>query len=76
MRLSEEGTMFTIGILFTLTFFILLISSLCWNDNQIRLMYQQVYQKSMECRIAYKDREQPYIDNVCGVVPDIKNFVK
>ena len=76
MRFSEEGTIFTIGILFTLTFFILLISSLCWNDNQIRLMYQQVYQKSMECRIAYEGRDPRYIENVCGKIPQFEDYTK
>ena len=70
MRFSEEGTIFTIGI----TFFIILISSLCWNDNQIRLMYQQVYQKSIECRIAYEGRDLRYIDSVCGEVPKWEDY--
>lgn len=46
------------------------------NSQNQRNLFQETYAKSMECRIAYKNREQPYIDNVCGTVPDIKDFVK
>lgn len=46
------------------------------NSQNQRHVFQETYAKSMECRIAYKGREQPYIDNVCGKIPDIKDFVK
>jgi hypothetical protein len=46
------------------------------NSQNQRHLFQETYSKSMECRIAYKDREQLNIDIVCGEVPDIKDFVK
>ena len=59
--------------------FTVMVSSVFWgfyNEAQKQSLYKETYNKSIECRIAYKDREQPYIDNVCGKIPDIKDFVK
>ena len=37
-------------------------------------LFQQTYSKSIECRIAYKDRDVRYIENVCGKVPEIGDY--
>lgn len=46
------------------------------NSQNQRHLFQEIYSKSMECRIAYKDRDTRYIDNVCGAIPQIGDFVK
>jgi hypothetical protein len=45
------------------------------NSQNQRHLFQETYDKSMECRIAYKDRDTRYIDNVCGTIPQIGDFV-
>ena len=74
MRFSEEGTIFTIGMLAVFIFFFLLVVSDYWSSNQVRVMYQQVYQKSIECRIAYEGRDLRYIDSVCGEIPKFEDY--
>jgi flagellar biosynthesis/type III secretory pathway M-ring protein FliF/YscJ len=59
--------------------FTVMLGAVFWcfsNEAEKQSLYQKTYDKSMECRIAYKDREKLNIDNVCGKVPDIKDFVK
>lgn len=37
-------------------------------------LFRETYSKSIECRIAYKDRDVRYIENVCGKIPEIGDY--
>ena len=77
MRKLDDETIIFIGVFGG--FSILLVTLFGFeylNSQNQRQVFQETYAKSMECRIAYKNREQPYIDNVCGKVPEIGDFVK
>ena len=39
-------------------------------------LFQQTYSKAIECRVAYKDRDVRYIENVCGKIPEIRDYQK
>ena len=76
MRFSEETYIFG-GLV--LTVFAVAIAGFVYdynNNQQIRVMYQQVYQKSIECRIAYEGRDLRYIDSVCGKIPQFGDYTK
>ena len=75
MKLNDEA-LIALCIMVGFTLILATISGMFYTDMKKQSLYQKTYDKSMECRIAYKDQEQPYIDNVCGTVPDIKDFVK
>ena len=74
MRFSEETYIFG-GLV--LAVFAVAIAGFVYDYNknqQIRVMYQQVYQKSMECRVAYVGKDPRYIDSVCGAVPKFEDY--
>ena len=39
-------------------------------------LYQKTYDKSMECRIAFKGRSPPEVNSYCGEIPKLGDFVK
>jgi hypothetical protein len=48
-----------------------------WNDNQIRVTYQQAYTKNQDCRIAsQKSGFTNSIEKICGKVPVFEDYQK
>ena len=76
MRLSEESIVGIIVITGVMVLFAGAVALSFWHEQQIRVMYQQVYQKSIECRIAYEGRDLRYIDSVCGEIPKFEDYTK
>ena len=76
MRFSEETIVGIIIITGVMVLFAGAVALSSWDEQQIRVMYQQVYQKSIECRIAYEGRDLRYIDSVCGAVPKWEDYQK
>ena len=74
MRFSEETIVGIIIITGVMVLFAGAVALSSWDEQQIRVMYQQVYQKSIECRIAYEGRDLRYIDSVCGEVPKFEDY--
>ena len=74
MKLNEEA-LIALCIMFGFTLILATISGMFYTDMRKQSLYQKTYDKSMECRIAYKDRDTRYIDNVCGSIPHIGDFV-
>lgn len=74
MKLNEEAL---IGLCIMVGFTLILatISGMFYTDMRKQSLYQKTYDKSMECRIAYKDRDTRYIDNVCGTIPKLEDFL-
>jgi hypothetical protein len=74
MRFSEETIVGIIIITGVMVLFAGAVALSSWDEQQICVMYQQVYQKSIECRIAYEGRDLRYIDSVCGEVPKWEDY--
>jgi hypothetical protein len=44
--------------------------------NQQRALFQQTYNKNLECRQTLKDQTMGRVNEICGAVPVIGDFVK
>jgi hypothetical protein len=51
-----------------------------YDTQQTRALFQQTYNKNLECRQAVQSRQShstsSYLDGICGTVPVIGDFVK
>ena len=59
-------------------FFIILVagSIITYSEQQQRTLFQQTYNKNLECRQALKDQTVGRVNEICGDVPVIGDFVK
>jgi hypothetical protein len=59
-------------------FFIIIVAatSITYSEQQQRVLFQQTYNKNLECRQALKDQTVGRITDICGTVPVIGDFVK
>ena len=49
---------------------------LTYDAQQQRALFQQTYNKNLECRQALKDQTVGRVNEICGDVPAIGAFVK
>ena len=47
-----------------------------YGEQQQRVLFQQTYNKNLECRQALKDQTVGRVNEICGDVPAIGAFVK
>jgi hypothetical protein len=59
-------------------FFVIIVAAgaITYEDQQQRALFQQTYNKNLECRQALKDQTVGRITDICGTVPVIGDFVK
>ena len=59
-------------------FFVVLVAGgiITYSEQQQRVLFQQTYNKNLECRQALKDQTVGRITDICGTVPVIGDFVK
>ena len=59
-------------------FFIIIVAatSITYSEQQQRTLFQQTYNKNLECRQALKDQTVGRVNEICGDVPAIGAFVK
>jgi len=63
--------------IFSLFFGIIVAGSIITYDaQQQRPLFQQTYNKNLECRQALKDQTVGRVNEICGDVPVIGDFVK
>ena len=55
---------------------ILIGSIITYDAQQQRVLFQQTYNKNLECRQAFKDKSVSIANEICGDVPVIGDFVK
>ncbi len=58
-------------------FFIMIVAGaiITYDAQQQRTLFQQTYNKNLECRQALKDQTVGRVNEICGEVPQIKDFV-
>ena len=58
-------------------FFIMIVAGaiITYDAQQQRTLFQQTYNKNLECRQALKDQTVGRVSEICGTVPQIKDFV-
>jgi hypothetical protein len=59
-------------------FFIMIVAAgvITYDAQQQRTLFQQTYNKNLECRQALKDQTVGRVNEICGAVPVIGDFVK
>ena len=59
-------------------FFIILVagSIITYSEQQQRTLFQQTYNKNLECRQALKNNTKSFVNEICGEIPKIQEFVK
>jgi hypothetical protein len=59
-------------------FFIILVagSIITYDSQQQRALFQQTYNKNLECRQALKNNTKSFVNEICGEIPKIGDFVK
>ena len=59
-------------------FFVILVAGgiITYSEQQQRALFQQTYNKNLECRQALKDQTVGRVNEICGDVPAIGAFVK
>ena len=59
-------------------FFIMIVAAgvITYDAQQQRALFQQTYNKNLECRQALKDQTVGRVNDICGTVPVIGDFVK
>lgn len=57
-------------------FIIVAAAVLTYDAQQERALFQQTYNKNLECRQALKDQTVGRVNEICGDVPTIGDFVK
>jgi hypothetical protein len=59
-------------------FFIIIVAGaiITYDAQQRRVLFQQTYNKNLECRQALKDQTMVRVNEICGTVPVIGDFVK
>lgn len=59
-------------------FFIMIVAGaiITYDAQQQRTLFQQTYNKNLECRQALKDQTVGRVNEICGDVPAIGAFVK
>jgi hypothetical protein len=63
--------------IFSLFFGIIVAGAIITYDaQQQRVLFQQTYNKNLECRQALKDQTVGRVNEICGDVPVIGDFVK
>jgi hypothetical protein len=64
-------------VFLTIPIFIIVAAAvITYSDQQQRVLFQQTYNKNLECRQALKDQTVGRVNEICGDVPAIGAFVK
>ena len=72
MKLDES----ILAFLFVVIIIIFLFGAITYDNQQKRVVFQQAYNKNLECRQALKDLATGRINDICGTSPVIGDFVK
>jgi len=71
MKLDPDWMFLTIPI-----FIIVAFGVLTYDAQQQRVLFQQTYNKNLECRQVLKDKSVSIANEICGDVPVIGDFVR
>jgi hypothetical protein len=59
-------------------FFVVLVAGgiITYDSQQQRALFQQTYNKNLECRQALKNNTKSFVNEICGPIPVVGDFVK
>jgi hypothetical protein len=67
---------FNFGVLVFFCGLAILAGTLTYDAQQQRVTFQQTYNKNLECRQSLKGQTMARVNEICGPVPVIGDFVK
>jgi hypothetical protein len=73
---SKDAIVFSVLVIGIFCFFGGVIGMSYWDAQQVRVIYQKSYDKSMECRITFKGTSPQEVNRYCGEIPKLEDFVK
>jgi hypothetical protein len=76
MKVDNRELFVAICIMVGFTLILATISGMFYTDNQKQSLYQKTYDKSMECRMAFKGRSSNEMNEFCGEIPKLEDFLK
>ncbi len=74
MKLNDEA-LIALCIMVGFTLILATISGMFYTDMRKQSLYKQTYDKSMECRIAFKGRSPSEVNSYCGEIPKLGDFL-
>jgi len=75
MKLNDEA-LIALCIVSGFTLILSFLFGDFYTEMQKQSLYQKTYDKSMECRIAFKGRSSNEMNEFCGAIPKLEDFVK
>ena len=75
MKLNDEA-LIALCIMAGFTLILATISGMFYTDMRKQSLYQKTYDKSMECRIAFKGTSPSEVNRYCGEIPKLEDFIK
>ena len=75
MKFNDEA-LIALCIVSGFTLILTFLSGGFYVSMQKQSLYKQTYVKSMECRIAFKGRSSNEMNEFCGEIPKLGDFVK
>ena len=75
MKLNDEA-LIALCIMVGFTLILATISGMFYTNMKKQSLYQKTYDKSMECRITFKGRSSNEMNEFCGEIPKLEDFVK
>jgi cell division protein FtsL len=66
----------TWAVLSVYVFVIFVAIAVTYSEQQQRALFQQTYNKNLECRQALKGQTVARVNDICGAVPVIGDYVK
>ncbi len=59
-------------------FFVIIVAGgiITYDAQQQRALFQQTYNKNLECRQALKNNTKNFVNEICGPIPVVGDFVK
>ena len=76
MKVDSRELFVAMCIMFGFTIIISLVFWYFHTETEKQSLYKQTYVKSMECRIAFKGRSSNEMNEFCGAIPKLEDFVK
>ena len=75
MKLNDEA-LIALCIVFGFTLILSFLYGGFYVSMQKQSLYKQTYNKSMECRIAFKGRSSNEMNEFCGEIPKLEDYAK
>jgi hypothetical protein len=75
MKQFDDGALIALCIMSGFTLILATIFGGLSTEAQKQSLYQKTYDKSMECRIAFKGRSSNEMNEFCGEIPKLEDFL-